>query len=174
MSTKILKIMVVLTVWTLPWTIWAGVITVDNVTVSVQPDGQDGFQLLFKIDLSQIPNKVNIDYAVLSFGVNIVSPPSGNRLEILSADSTNQGAVINYNGNPVTGSIPKGKTGLTSIDLDITQLVDLWVNGGGKNDGVLAVSHRRLPGKALQTNKVTLATGVMKPAVTIFYTEVEE
>ncbi|MCI0694627.1 hypothetical protein L0337_21795 [candidate division KSB1 bacterium] len=174
MSTKILKIMVVLTVWTLPWTTWAGVITVEKVTVSVQPIGQNAFQLLFKFDMPQFLGKVNIDHAVLRFGVNIVNPPDGKLLEILSADSTSQGAVVNYNTNPVTGFIPKNKIGLTQIELDVTQLVDLWVNGGAKNDGILVISHRRISEQALQTNKVTLATGVMKPAVAVFYTEVEE
>lgn len=174
MRSRIFTIVVVLMVWFLPWTTWAGVITVEKVTVSVQPIGQNAFQLLFKFDILQFPGKVNIDYVVLRFGVNIVNPPDGKLLEILSADSTSQGAVVNYNINPVTGFIPKNKIGSTQIELDVTQLVDLWVNGGAKNNGVLVISHRRISQQALQTNKVTLATGVMKPAVTIFYTEVEE
>ncbi len=174
MRSRIFTIVAVLMAWFLPRTTWAGVTTVEKVTVSVQPIGQNAFQFLFKFDLPQFPGKVNIDHAVLRFGVNIVNPPDGKLLEILSADSTSQGAVVNYNINPVTGFIPQNKVGSTQIELDVTQLVDLWVNGGAKNDGILVVSHRRLPEQALQTNKVTLATGVMRPAVTIFYTEVEE
>lgn len=59
--------------------------------------------------------------------MNIVSPPAGKFLEILAADSSGTGKVAQYNALPVTGKLPKKKTGAGIIDLDITQLVDLWI-----------------------------------------------
>jgi hypothetical protein len=172
MSAKIFRMLLALMVGLLPATTWAGAITVDNVAVSIQPVGENSFQLLFKFELPQLPAKVNIDYAVLSFGVNIANPPDGKLLEILSVDNLIHPALA-YNSNPVTGFVPKERIGLVQIDLELTQLVDLWVNGGGKNEGVLVISHRRLPEKALQTGKIILTPDFKKPAVTIFYTETE-
>ena len=57
------------------------------------------------------------------------------------------------------------------IDLDITQLVDLWVNGGATNQGVRLVSHRKIVEKSLLTDKVALAPNFKAPAVRVFYTE---
>lgn len=115
-----------------------------------------------------MPPKVNIDYAELSFGVNLSVPASEGFLEILSPDSS--GKFTNYNAVPVTGLLPKNKTGQAQVDLDITQLVDLWVNGGVQNKGVLLVSHRKLVQKSLQTGKVSLAPNFKSPTVRIFYT----
>ncbi len=174
MDTKILKIVVVvLLLCGLPSMTQAGVVTLEDVTVEVQPLEDGTFQLLFKFDLPQLPEDVNIDYAILSFGVNKVTLPTGKFLEILSADTTGQGATAAYNANPVTGLLPNKKTGLAQIELDLTQLVDLWINGDEKNQGVLVVSHRRISEKAFETGKVELAPQFRKATVKIFYTAVK-
>lgn len=149
----------------------AEVATVNKVTVAVQPAGGTAYRLLFTFSLPKLPADVNIDYAELSFGVNVTAPLSVNALEILSADSSSQGKTANYNANPVTAFVPKEKTGFNRVDLDMTQLVDSWANGGAKNKGALLVSHRGMAQKVLQTGKVSLAPQFRKAVVRIYYTQ---
>ncbi len=96
MYTKILKIIVVLSLITLPCTNLAEVITIDMVTVQIQPLEGKTFQLLFKFELPTLPKNVNIDYASLNIGVNVSAPLSGEMLEILSTASASQGKVAAY------------------------------------------------------------------------------
>lgn len=150
----------------------AEVITIDEVTVQVQPEPGNTFKLFFKFEVPQLPEKVNIDYAVLSFGVNITNL-STKVLELLSATKTTVGKSADYNTNPVTAVISKGKSGLNQIDVDITQLVNLWVNGGDKNEGITLISHRNIEEKGLESSKMALAPEFKKASVRIFYTSAE-
>jgi len=156
MKSIIRAILVVALLFTLVETSRAEVATVNKVTVAVQPAGGTAYRLLFTFSLPNLPAGVNIDYAEMSFGVNVSAPLSANALEILSADSGSQGKNASYNANPVTAFVPKEKTGLNRVDLDITQLVDSWVNGGARNKGALLVSHRGMAQKVLQTGKGAL------------------
>ncbi len=133
----------------------------------------DAFRILFTFDLPAIPDNVNIDYAVISFGLNIKSSTNRKLLEILSADNSGQGAASSYNQNPATAVISKHKLGLTQTHLDITQLVDSWVNGNAVNEGILLVSHRAIPEKAFQAEKVALAPQFKKASIKTFYTRIE-
>ncbi len=165
-------VLAVATAVTFPLTAWAGVATVENVAVSVQPIEGGSFQLLFKFDLPQLPDSVKIDYAVLTFALNLASTPNGRFLEILAADATGKApeSKVAYNQKPVTGLVPRDKTGLVRMKLDITQLVDLWQSGKAKNRGVLVVSHRREESKALRSEVVSFASE-QDAKVKISYTE---
>ena len=173
MKGRILPLFSVLILLLFPFTLKAEVVTVDDVTVQVKTMPDSSFQWLFQFTLPSLPAGVNIDYAVLSFGVNIVKPPAGKFLEILAADSSSTAKVARYNALPVTGRLLKNRIGPGVLELDITQLVDLWINGGVPNKGILVVSHRRVTGKALQVGKVSLAPGVQKPVGKIYYTEIK-
>lgn len=91
MVSKISVFMVVFLLLSFASKTQAEVITVDKVTAAVQPVSGNAFELLFSFNLPQLPKSVNIDYAVLSFGVNVAAPLSANFLEILSSRQQRSG-----------------------------------------------------------------------------------
>lgn len=151
----------------------AEVILIDDVTVQVEPLQGNNFQIFFKFDLPKVPATANIDYAELSFGVNIKEASSGMKFEVLSREKDATDKLIDYNTNPVTARISKGTIGLAEVRLDITQLAELWSKEGEKNNGIILVAHRRITEKALSNEKISLAPLFKKATVRIFYTEIE-
>ena len=172
MRAQILKCTIVFTLFLFAGISFAKTITLEKVSVQVKPVSDGTFNLLFSFDLPQLPNKVNIDYAVLSFGLNIAGQPDSRALEILSGSTSSQGKTADYNANPVKGWLPKNKTGLALVELDVTQLVELWLKGE-KNEGISVISHRRTADRALETGNVVLAPGFKKATVKIYYTEIK-
>ncbi len=53
----------------------AEILTIDEVTIQVQPVADGEVKLFFEFDLPKLPADVSIDYAVLSFGVNVTALP---------------------------------------------------------------------------------------------------
>lgn len=79
-----------------------------------------------------------------------------------------------YNSNPVSGLIENKILGQSAVAINITQIVELWVIGNEENDSIEVISHRQYADKALQTGKVDLASGYLKPVIEIFYTPEED
>lgn len=173
MRSTLLKTVLIILVVSLPWTTQAGILNIDNVQVQVQPLDKQAYKMIFYFEIPKLPDSVAIDYAELSFGINIIDSTKSKTLEILSTENEVQGIVANYNSNPVTEVISKNKLGLTKLNLDITQLLDMWVNHGVKNKGISLVSHRKLQEKALRADRVLLAPEFKKASVRIFYTVME-
>ena len=131
-----------------------------------------------KFALPALPERVNIDYAAIVFALQIDAPISreemaggGNLLELVlaNADGKAPDAGVAYNALPV---LARDTTGSVLIRLDITQIVDLWVNGGAENNGLLIISHRRAASKVLKIGRIRLDAAV-RPEVKIYYTLVE-
>jgi len=93
--------------------------------------------------------------------------------EILSKDQASRDKIANYNSNPVTTIITKKEKGFTQLELDLTQLVELWVKDGESNDGIILVSHRNITDKFLTSDRIALAPHYKSPVVKIFYTVLE-
>jgi hypothetical protein len=147
--------------------------TVEKVNVAIQPLQDNAFRLFIKFDLPDLPKTANIDYAVLSLGLD-VDEKSDTTItmvfEILSKENAAREKVTAYNANPVTAIIFPKQKGLTQLELDITQLVTLWVKDGEQNEGLVLVSHRNIADKFLTSDKITLAPEFKAPTVKIFYT----
>ncbi len=174
MPAKIKRLFFFVLLCSVPFIARSEIIIIENVSVEVQDLKGDSYRLLFNFALPALPDGINIDRAVISFGVNITANSGNiNLFEILAAGANGEIAGTSYNQNPVTGRIGRNKLGLTQIDLDITQLVDSWVNGTIKNDGVFVVSHRRIPEKILQKDKIDLAPEFKQATVKLFYTALE-
>jgi hypothetical protein len=156
----------------LPFSLLAEVIIITDVKVEVKETEGGAYELLFHFALPQLAKDATIDYAELTFEMNVESELDEPWLEILSPNPAAK--AVDYNANPVTARLPKGKLGVTTVALDITQMVNLWVNQGVPNDGVRVVSHRRLEQKTLETGKASPVSESKETKVRVFYTIIEK
>ena len=165
----------------IPATIFAGKANIPDARFEIQPQQDGSFQILAKFALPALPEKVNVDYAAIVLGMQIDTPISmdemvggGNLLELVLANAEGKApqAGVAYNALPVIARVPRDSTGAVMLRLDITQIVDLWVNGGQANNGLLIISHRRAASKVLKTGRIRIDPAV-QPKVQIFYTPVE-
>ena len=133
----------------IPYLISAEVVTIEDVDVKIQPNTNGEFQLFIGFELPKLPENIKVDYAIITMGVNVLSNPDTLTMtfEILTDVNSTRESLVNYNANPVTTFISRKQKGPTKIELDITQIVRLWVNEGE-----------------------SIAPGFMKPTVRIFYT----
>jgi hypothetical protein len=131
------------------------------------------FRLFIKFDLPDLPKTANVDYAVLSLGLDVDEKSDTTTtmvFEILSKENMARERITTYNANPVTAIITPKEKGLTQLELDITQLVTLWVKDGEQNEGLVLISHRNIADKFLTSDKIALAPEFKAPTVKIFYT----
>jgi len=170
MKANSLTLLALVLLFFLPPVIRAEVITIGKVTTEVKVVSGTEFKLFFKFDLPKFAGKVSIDYAELTLGLNVVEQNSQKFFEILSGTEAVAGKLGVYNSNPVTATVSSREKNLKVIELDITQLLDLWVNGGVANNGITLISHRRVAEKSLATGKVDFAPEFKAPTVRIFYT----
>jgi len=172
MKYNVFKILIFSSFLIMPYMISAEVVTIEDIDVKIQSKINDEFQFLINFKLPEMPENINIDHATITMGVNVLSNPDTLTLvfEILSDVSSTRESLVNYNTNPVTCLISRKQKGLTKIELDITQIVKLWVNDGESNARITLVSHRNEDNKFLKSDRVVFAPGYMKPTVRIFYT----
>jgi len=165
----------------IPATAFAGKTTITDARFEIQPQQDGSYQILAKFALPALPERVNIDYAAIVLGLQLDAPISreemvggGNLLELVVANAEGKApdAGVAYNTLPVMARVPHDTTGSVKIRHDITQILDLWVNGGQKNNGLLIISHRRAASKVLKIGRIRLDATV-RPEVQIFYTPVE-
>ncbi|MBN1408156.1 MAG: DNRLRE domain-containing protein [Calditrichaceae bacterium] len=162
-------------IFMIPYVVSAEVITIEDVDVKGQPKKNGEYQLLINFELPELPENINIDYAGMTMGVNVVSNPDTLTMnfEILTDINSKKEKLVNYNSNPVTTLISRKQKGLTKLELDITQIVKLWVNEGESNSGITLVSHRNVDKKFLKSERVIFAPGFTKPTVRIFFTIID-
>lgn len=175
MKINFLKIILILFVLLTPVTSLGEILTIENVSVQKQSLRNGEFQIFIQFDLPELPEKANIDYAVLNMGMNVISNADSAAIvfEILSKDNSAKEKIVNYNSNPVTALIPHRVKGLTELELDLTELINLWVTENEQNNGVVLVSHRNIENKLLRSDKINLATEYKVPTLKIFYTKIE-
>jgi len=175
MKTNFLKIIFISLILSVPFISLGETLTVEKINVELQPLRNGVFQLFIKFDLPELPEKANIDYAVLNMGMNVISNADSATLvfEILTKDNASREKIVNYNSNPVTEIISRRTKGLTELQLDITQLVDLWVKQGESNEGIVLVSHRNIEDKYMRSDKISLASEYKAAKIKIFYTIIE-
>lgn len=174
MKNKIIKFAYIVCISLLPLITFGEVINIENIDVKVKKQKDDTFQIFVKFDLPDFQEKVNIDYAVLNLGLDILESDSSSMVfEILTEENKSRKKIKDYNNNPVTTIIPRQTGGLTTIEFDLTQLVSLWVKDGEENEGIILVLHRSLKKKFLKSGHIALVQEEIKPRLKIFYTAVE-
>jgi hypothetical protein len=172
MKYNVLKIIIFSIFIIIPYSISAENITIEDVDVKIQPKTKGEFQLLIKFEIPEMPENINIEYATISIGVNVLSNPDTLTMvyEILADENSTKDNLVNYNTNPVTSIISRKQKGLTKIELDITQIVKMCVIDGESNAGITLVSHRNSDNKFLKSDRVVFAPEFLKPTIRIFYT----
>lgn len=175
MKTKFLKSVLISLILLIPFISFADVLTIKDIDIQIQTLRNNQYQLFIKFDLPEFPDGANIDYAVLSLGMNVESNSDSATIifEVLSKDNASRQKLVAYNNNPIKEIITRRTKGLTELKLDITELVTLWVKEGESNEGIVLVSHRNIEDKHLRTDKVSLATDFKAPTLRIFYTVIE-
>ncbi|MDZ7290024.1 MAG: hypothetical protein ONB44_13740 [candidate division KSB1 bacterium] len=183
-TAKLLLVAIALAAFAIPAETYAGKLVIEKINVIVKQMGDDEFALHFQFSLVGLPTEVKIenlliDYAELSFGVQVITPAQrgqvgGKLLEILAATADGKAlSDFNYNVYPAIGHIRRKQAGTEEVKLDITRLVEHWVKGGVSNHGLLVASHRNAGDKAFRQGIVELLPK-FKPTVTIFYTVQDE
>jgi len=175
MKANFLKTIFVCLIFSAPLISFGEILTIEKIDMQIQPLQNNEFQLFIKFNLPVLPENAHIYYAVLNMGMNVLSNADSASLvfEILSKEKTSREKIVNYNSNPVTSIISRRTKGLTELQLDITQLVNLWVKDGEKNEGIVLVSHRNIEDKYMRSDKINLATEYKAAKIKIFYTIIE-